>query len=76
MKVLFYKFLRKRIVPMDDYRDVLIDRYVTDNRSETLPFWEYVKKEFNVDQVYSWREMRNYLKFKSERDYMMFLLKI
>lgn len=76
MKVLFYKLLRKRLVPVDDYRNKLIDRYMADSRSKTLPLWEYIRQEFNTDPVYSWRERRNYLKFKNEKDYMMFLLKI
>lgn len=76
MKVLFYKLLRKRMVPVDDYRNKLIDRYMADSRSKTLPLWEYIRQEFNIDPVYSWREKKNYLKFNNEKDYMMFLLKI
>ena len=80
MKVLFYKLLRKRLVPVDAYRDILVDRFIgrASNPDYTTPsgLWEYIKQEFNADQVYSWREQRNYLKFNNEKDYMMFLLKI
>lgn len=77
MKVLFYKLLRKRMVPIDAYRPMLFDKFLNDNRyPNVLEFWKYMKQEFNIDPVYSWREGRNYLKFKNEKDYMMFLLKL
>ena len=77
MKVLFYKFLGKRIIPVEDYRDKIIDRFLSDTRfTDKSGLWEYIKKEYNADQVYSWREQQNYLKFNSEQDYMMFLLKL
>lgn len=76
MKVLFYKLLRKRMVPIELYREAIIDRFINAGPPDTGDIFKYIKQEFNADRVYSWHEQKNYLKFNSEKDYMMFLLKI
>jgi len=79
MKVLFYKLLRKKMVPVPDYSDRIIAHLLSTNPNPvyaSLDIWDYVKKEFNAEQVYSWRESQNYLKFNNERDYIMFLLRV
>ena len=76
MKFFLYKLLGKRLVPITEYRDSIIDMMLHHPDGYVMDIWGFVKREFNAEPVYNWREQRNYLKFENTKDEMMFLLKI
>ncbi len=76
MKFLFYKLLGKKLVPITNYKDNIIDMMLADPNGYSMDLWGFVKREFNAEPVYNWKEGRNYLKFDNTQDQMMFLLKI
>lgn len=49
---------------------------LSDPAGYRMDIWGFVKREFNAEPVYNWREHRNYLKFENTQDQMMFLLRI
>ncbi len=76
MKFFLYRLFGKKLVPADDYKDSIINMLMMDPNVHGMDLWSFVKKEFNAEPVYHWKERRNYLKFDNEKDHMMFLLKI
>jgi hypothetical protein len=76
MKFFLYKLLGKKLVPITDYKDSIINMMLMDPNGYTMDLWGFVKREFNAEPVYNWKEGRNYLKFDNTQDQMMFLLKI
>jgi hypothetical protein len=76
MKFFLYKLLGKKLVPITDYKDSIINLMLNHPSGYTMDLWGFIKREFNAEQAYNWKEQRNYLKFDSTQDLMMFLLKI
>lgn len=76
MKFFFYRLMGKNLIPITNYKDSLIDMMLNDPTGYKMDIWGFVKREFNAEPVYNWREQRNYLKFENTKDQMMFLLRI
>jgi hypothetical protein len=70
-------FGKKHKVLAEKYSDRIIHVMISRNTGVySKSFWEFVKKEYNGDQEYSWNAEKNYIVFNDEKDYMMFLLKM
>jgi hypothetical protein len=70
-------FRKKHRVLAEDYSKRIIDEMLkTGIGVYSNSFWKFVKKEYNGDQEFSWRKDKNYIVFKDEKDYMMFLLRM
>ena len=70
-------FRKKHRVVAEEYSDRIIHIMISRNTGVySKSFWEFVKKEYNGDQEFSWPKEKNYIVFNNEKDYMMFLLKM
>lgn len=66
-------------------KEQIIDRMIKDGDTWTHisdkyhlrhHFWYFVKHVLGADQYYNWKENKNYLVFKNEKYYLLFLLKL
>lgn len=80
-----FDFLKPKFkVPVDQHSDAIVDRMIRQGHTwegankhvMRYCFWAYVEHEFNAKQKYSWRLRKNFLVFKSEHDYLIFLMKL
>jgi hypothetical protein len=70
-------FRKKHKVVAEEYSSRIIDAMLRSGTGVySKSFWEFVKKEYNGDQEFSWPKEKNYIVFNDEKDYMMFLLKM
>jgi len=70
-------FRKKHRVLAEDYSDRIIRIMISQNTGVySKSFWQFIKQEYNGDQEFSWRKDKNYIVFKDEKDYMMFLLRM
>lgn len=70
-------FRKKHKVLAEEYSSRIIDAMLSSGKGVySKSFWEFIKQEYNGDQEFSWRKDKNYIVFKDEKDYLMFLLKL
>jgi hypothetical protein len=70
-------FRKKHRVLAEDYSDRIVRIMLSRNTGVySKSFWQFIKAEYNGDQEYSWNKEKNYIVFKDEKDYMMFLLRM
>lgn len=70
-------FRKKHRVLAEEYSARIVDAMLSRGKGVySKSFWQFVKAEYNGDQEFSWRKDKNYIVFKEEKDYMMFLLKM
>ena len=62
-------------VAADLYKDVIIDKLLN-GPSRGMGYWEFVEKEYNGKQHWSWWHKKNFIKFKNDKDYTLFILKM
>lgn len=68
-------FSKKFKVPISRHGDQISKRF-SDAKLPRTDVWEFIRETFNAQREYNYREQQNYLVFKNEKDYMMFLLKL
>jgi hypothetical protein len=70
-------FGKKHKVVAEEYSSRIIDNMLRSGHGVySRSFWDFIKKEYNGEQEYSWNREKNYIVFNDEKDYMMFLLKM
>jgi len=70
-------FRKKHKVLAEEYSARIVDAMLSSGKGVySKSFWQFIKQEYNGDQEFSWRKDKNYIVFKEEKDYMMFLLKM
>ena len=57
------------------YKDAIIAKLLN-GPDRGMGFWQFVEKEYNGKQDWSWWHKKNCIKFQNDKDYMLFLLKI
>ena len=75
--MMFKFFKRKYRVPVDELLfEQLAPIYMNLGRNSSLYFYDWIEKEYGIKREYSWRKEMNYLVFDSERDFLVFMLKL
>jgi hypothetical protein len=73
-------FKRKHKVPVDECFDsilaAMMRERVPGHYNPSLGLWDWLAVRHGVKREYSWRKETNYLVFDSERDFLLFLIKL
>lgn len=71
----WWPFSKKVLVPISTHFEQILDN-MTNDRELHDDLWKYISKKFGVTRKYSWRNSTNYLVFKNDKEYLLFLLKL
>lgn len=68
-------FKKKHLVPVDDCLNRIIEA-MKHGQDPSYSLWDWLEIVHGVKRKYNHRQHQNYLVFDSERDYIIFLLKL
>ena len=68
-------FRKKVLVPISAHVNQIIDNMQLDYQLH-WDLWKYIHQKYGVERQYSWRDNTNYLVFKNEQEYTLFLLRL
>ena len=75
--MMFKFFKRKYRVPVDELLfGQLASIYMNSGFNGNLHFYDWIEKEYGIKREYSWGKEKNFLVFDSERDFLVFMLKL
>jgi len=73
--MMYWPFSKKVLVPISTHFEQILDNMRIDCKVH-WDLWKYIFEKFSVERKYSWRDNTNYLVFKDDKEYMVFLLRL
>lgn len=74
MKVRWFNHWFKYKIPVSQHFDQINNALMREGHFNNL--WEWLDKKYDVGQYYNFKEGRNYLVFRDQKHYLIFLLKL
>lgn len=72
---MIWPFRKKVLVPISIHINEIIDNMKLDCQLH-WDLWRYIHQKYGVERKYSRRDHINYLVFKNEQEYTLFLLRL